>query len=1282
MPRFTRFLLIPFLLAGGWLISCNTAPEEVRQAFAMEHPEDLLGYDRVVIALEDTNGQAIETLYDGKPVSEDEFAELIPKVFAGGPVVVRIEGFTDGKTVYAKTVTYDTDTDRVLDSRLLQTPGLRLLLRPGLVSVAVGDTFALPAVTFDPPDIAEQAVTLSLGSDGRLKQGDGAASGKLVALAAGETSVRLLWIADPSVTAAFTVRIRAAGTEDTVPFEDPTLAPTSLAFDSDTIRVYLGAATQALPLTAEPAGASRSVETNFSASGIASLIDGKLTGMGEGRTRLTVRSTLAPGVEASAVVAVKRDVPVWRVPRDTTVGAGLSALLRFSVAQEFGGLTWVAWDADGDGTWDDSTGGLEAEVDLRLTWAESGDYTLRLAARDAEGNVSDTSVLVHAVPAPDIRIVSPQDSSFVNTRTVPVSWTVDGEPQTEGLTETLATEGLNLIRRSANGPGGAPFDAVVRVYLDTTPPAPPVFEGDTVVNTAQPLWRWSPGSTAGGDGRYLIGLDGKPAAEGNPVTAAEFRPESPLPEGEHTLYVQALDAAGNASPTSAFPVTIDLTAPAKPTLVSREGPVTGNRRPTFAIRPQGGGAGIFRFRLDDANFASADAGTADTLFTPASELDEGSHTLYAQERDRAGNWSPTAEVTVQIDATAPGAPVVKGNTPTNDSTPTWTWSGSGSVGTGAFRYRLGNPDLSGETPSPDTSFTLASPATKDTALTLYVQERDGAGNWSAVSAHAIRIDLTPPPKPKLSGGSVSNNPRPTWLWSGDSLLGSGTFRIRLDNADLNGAAHTTGKSYTPAVDLADGSHTLYVQERDSAGNWSSSGTFTTRVDATPPKAPGFTSVLKSPLNNLRPTWSWGPGGGGNGTYRYKLDSPVLTTGASTNTLTEFTPTQFLAEGAHTLYVQEADSAGNYSPVSQQTVVVGVAGLAGSAGFSPIDASQPAIAVNASGVPYVAFRDDTDSGKATVMRLNGSAWQVVGNAHFSRGGVGNLTMAFGPNDVPYVSFTETHYSGGGVMYSGTVMRLSGSTWQMVGGGSFDPAGAMSMAFGPDGSLYAAYARVFTDAVGVRRLNAAGTGWDEVGGNSVNVNSGFGMVNRLVLAVGAGGRPHFAYATDETTSNAAVMRLNAGGTGWEMVGGGYVSTGSALFITLAVHPDGNPWVAFRDESGNFGTTVRRLNGSAWQTVGTAGFSGTSIGSTSYQVLRFNAAGKPFVGFIDAYRTTVATVATLNAAGTDWEFIRSFGQPGTETPADYDMALSPAGIPYLVFSNSDDGGRLSAYRATFEP
>lgn len=111
---------------------------------------------------------------------------------------------------------------------------------------------------------------------------------------------------------------------------------------------------------------------------------------------------------------------------------------------------------------------------------------------------------------------------------------------------------------------------------------------------------------------------------------------------------------------------------------------------------------------------------------------------------------------------------------------------------------------------------------------------DNAGN---LSQQLVTIpDLIPPNAPIVTGTTPSNLLMPTWNWSSGGNGGNGTFRYKLDDSDLTTAAtETTSTSFTPSNALSFAIHTLYVQERDDAANWSDSGSFAiTVVDNTPP----------------------------------------------------------------------------------------------------------------------------------------------------------------------------------------------------------------------------------------------------------------------------------------------------------------------------------------------------------------------------------------------------------------------------------------------------------------
>ena len=412
--------------------------------------------------------------------------------------------------------------------------------------------------------------------------------------------------------------------------------------------------------------------------------------------------------------------------------------------------------------------------------------------------------------------------------------------------------------------------------------------------------------------------------------------------------------------------TYDATPPAPPSVAGIT--LTNATTTTWTWTGGGGGNGTFRHKMDNTDLGSEATVSESTSFTPATDLSEGSHTLYVQERDAAGNWSSSGTLTVVVDITPPGVPTVSGATPTNDTTPTWTWAGGGG-GNGTYRYQLDNEVLGAEATLGE--FSSFTPATNlsEGSHTLYVQERDAAGNWSPSGTLTVIVDITPPGTPAVSGATLTNATTPTWTWEGGGG-GKGTYRYQLDNEVL-GAEATLGEfsGFTPATNLSEGSHTLYVQERDAAGNWSSSGTLTVIVDITPPGAPVVSGTTLT--NATTPTWTWAGGGGGNGTYRYRLDNKDLGSQATVGTFTSFTPSTDLSEGSHTLYVQEQDAAGNWSSSGELTIATIPVSVGWSLLSSTIDLQVPEVFGDAGAFTSIwKWTDDGKGGKTWAIYLPG------------------------------------------------------------------------------------------------------------------------------------------------------------------------------------------------------------------------------------------------------------------------------------------------------------------------
>jgi hypothetical protein len=434
------------------------------------------------------------------------------------------------------------------------------------------------------------------------------------------------------------------------------------------------------------------------------------------------------------------------------------------------------------------------------------------------------------------------------------------------------------------------------IYDDTVPPGVPEVSGPpTPTNDSTPQWTWdTPAEMA--DYQYsTVGASGPWTV----TTDTSWEPGAPLADGPHTLWVRARDSLGNPSAPDSYGLTVDTNPPSAPTVTGPATP-TNDTTPTWSWNTP---AGTVEFRYSLTSTTGPWTTTTATSYTPT--LAEGSYTLWVQGRDLAGNWSSSDSADVDVDLTPPAAPSVTGPpTPTNDTTPTWSWTTPADT----VEFRRSMTSTTG--PWTTTVATSYTPTLGEGSHTLWVQGRDAAGNWSSSDSATVVIDLTPPSAPSVTGPPTpTNDTTPTWSWN--TPAGTVEFRYSLVSTTGPWDTPTTATSYTPT--LGAGTHTLWVQGRDAAGNWSSSDSATVVIDLTPPSAPSVTGPT-TPTNDTTPTWSWNTPAG-TVEFRYSLSS---TTGPwTTTTATSYTPT--LGEGSYTLWVQGRDAAGNWSSSDSASV---------------------------------------------------------------------------------------------------------------------------------------------------------------------------------------------------------------------------------------------------------------------------------------------------------------------------------------------------------------------------
>lgn len=133
-----------------------------------------------------------------------------------------------------------------------------------------------------------------------------------------------------------------------------------------------------------------------------------------------------------------------------------------------------------------------------------------------------------------------------------------------------------------------------------------------------------------------------------------------LPAGLNSFAVRGTDALGNiGAPSDAYEWTIDLVAPAAPTILTPTSPALTNdvREPLTGIAEPYATVEIFIDSPSQTGLlgtATADAGTGEWTFAPSADLPQGDSTLTAIATDRAGNTGlASAALALAVDSVAP-----------------------------------------------------------------------------------------------------------------------------------------------------------------------------------------------------------------------------------------------------------------------------------------------------------------------------------------------------------------------------------------------------------------------------------------------------------------------------------------------------------------------------------------------------------------------------------------------------------------------------------------------------
>lgn len=383
------------------------------------------------------------------------------------------------------------------------------------------------------------------------------------------------------------------------------------------------------------------------------------------------------------------------------------------------------------------------------------------------------------------------------------------------------------------------------VTIDTTAPAavaaPDLQAGsdsgrsntDNITNAPTPAF-----SGVAEAGAFVTLLDGSANLKIGSATANSLGAwsitSSALLDGAHSVHASVTDVAGN---TTISPAALALTVDTKAPGVTINVPfVTNDNTPTLSGTGEYGGEAIQVYFYKDGTPQLLGNTTVDSLgnwnYTVPQAAD-GTYTVFATQRDVAGNDGTSGKNTGTIDTVAPtitlDIPVL-----TNNNAP--TINGTGEYGSGAIKIWNAQNNTVFATTTVDASghWRYTMPITADGTYTVYASQDDAAGNHGVSASKTGTID-THAPTVTLSIPALTNNNAPTI--SGTGEYGSGAIKIwNAQNSTVFATAtvDTSGHwSYTmPAT--PDGTYTVYATQDDAAGNHGKSSSQTGTIDTTAP----------------------------------------------------------------------------------------------------------------------------------------------------------------------------------------------------------------------------------------------------------------------------------------------------------------------------------------------------------------------------------------------------------------------------------------------------------------
>ncbi|GEM_PF-6103101 len=607
------------------------------------------------------------------------------------------------------------------------------------------------------------------------------------------------------------------------------------------------------------------------------------------------------------------------IPDEDEILSESDVTVEWTGSDDISGIAYYEVKIDG-GNW------TNVGMDINHTFEnlEDGNRTVEVRAWDNASN-NDTDIVTFIVDAtpPDIEITAPEDGKPFDTDSVTVEWTgsdettgiayyevkIDGGDWTNVSMDTNHTfedleDGDHTVEVRAWDEAGNNNTDSVYFIVDTVPPyveitSPEdeeVFEVDSVTVT------WSGSDETSGIDHYRVRINGEAWVEVGTDTSYTFED---LDEGNHTVEVKAVDAAGNEAVDEVgfivdIPPSVIITYP-------EEGDT--HRRSELTIEWIGyynvTDLDFYEIRINDGSWINVGDSTSHTL----DDADEGDYFVEVritddEERRVVDEVNFTVDTTsLYLEITSPEEDEIFSETQV-----TVEWF-SNDASFHEIRIDGGNWTDVGENKSHTFSDLLDGEHTVDVravnATDSYVDSV-----YFTVDTTFPEVNITEPGENDLF---TVSNVTVKWI-GGDDVSGIDYYEVKIDGGNWTDVGNNN--EYTFA-DLEDGNRTVEVRAWDKAGN-SRIDTVNFTIDTTPPELNVITPEEGEAFDIGEVTVEWEGSDETTGIdhYEIRIDEGDWTV-VGENTTHTFSN---LTEGEHTVEVRAWDDAGHNNTRSVNFIV--------------------------------------------------------------------------------------------------------------------------------------------------------------------------------------------------------------------------------------------------------------------------------------------------------------------------------------------------------------------------